>query len=80
MLNDTAEAHIKEMSDQQKEAIEALNWVVHNLELIKDQYQIGTYMWLEAMYLKFLHHISKLTPKRYGPFYIITIVSLSPSS
>jgi len=74
-LNDTADVRIKEMSDRRKEATEALNRVANNPKPLKNQYQIGDYVWLEATHLRFLHHMSKLTPKRYGPFRISAVIS-----
>ncbi len=74
-LNDTAETRIKEMLDRRKEATEALNRVANNPKPLEDQYQVGDYVWLEATHLRFLHHMSKLTPKRYGPFRISAVIS-----
>src|SRR5260221_6363002 len=73
--NQTAKDRVQEMIDRRKEASEALTWVAQNPELTAVQYQLGDHVWLEAMHLKLPSHMSKLNPKRYGPFKIIRIIS-----
>src|SRR6202020_3057559 len=39
------------------------------------QYKVGDKVWLEGTNIKSKHPSPKLTPKRYGPFLIINVVS-----
>jgi len=73
--NQTAEDRIMEMITRRKEAIDALNRVAHNLVLIREQYQTGEQVWLEATHLRLPYQTSKLNPKQYGPFTITEVIS-----
>jgi Chromo (CHRromatin Organisation MOdifier) domain len=72
---ESAEEHIKIMTQRRKQAIAALNWTVEKMGTPMAQYKKGQSVWLEATNLSLPHQSSKLAPKRYGPFEITEEVS-----
>ena len=73
--NMTVEQCIGKMNQRREQAIEALNRTANVTGTPPAQYKAGDQVWLEGKNLKFPHQISKLTPKRYGPFKIIKEIS-----
>ena len=63
------------MNQRREQAIEALNRTAKQQGVPSAQYNTGDQVWLEGKNLKFPHQITKLAPKRYGPFKIIKAIS-----
>jgi hypothetical protein len=68
--NENTEEHVKVMMERRQQAIWAINRTAKQGETIKDQYQEGDQVWLEASHIKTRHQKTKLAPKWYGPFRI----------
>jgi hypothetical protein len=73
--NESAEEHYHVMMERRAQAIEAINQAVEKAGKPKAQYAMGTQVWLKGKNLKLLYQLTKLAPKRYGPFKIIKEVS-----
>jgi Chromo (CHRromatin Organisation MOdifier) domain len=58
------------MIKQRQQAIWAINRTAKQGETIKDLYQEGDQVWLEASHIKTWHQKTKLAPKQYRPFRI----------
>ena len=63
------------MNQRREQAIEALNHTAEQKGIPPAQYNAGDQVWLEGKNLKLPHQITKLAPKRYGPFKIIKEIS-----
>ena len=66
--NEDAKECIKVMMEQRQQAIWAINWTAKQGETIKDLYQEGAQVWLEASHIKTRYQKTKLAPKQYRPF------------
>ena len=73
--NMTVERQIGIMNQRREQAIEALNCTAKQKGVPPAQYNTGDQVWLEGKNLKFPHQVTKLAPKRYGPFKIIKTIS-----
>ena len=73
--NMTVERRIGIMNQRREQAIEALNRTAERKGAPPAQYNTGDQVWLEGKNLKFPHQVTKLAPKRYGPFKIIKAIS-----
>ena len=63
------------MNQRREQAIEALNRMAEQRGIPLAQYKTGDQVWLEGKNLKLPHQVTKLAPKRYGPFEIIKEIS-----
>ena len=63
------------MNQRREQAIEALNRIAELKGIPPAQYNTGDQVWLEGKNLKFPYQVTKLAPKRYGPFKIIKEIS-----
>ena len=63
------------MNQRREQAIKALNHTAEQKGVPPAQYNTGDQVWLEGKNLKFLHQVTKLAPKWYGPFKIIKAIS-----
>ena len=68
MVNEEANQHAASMECFRQLAVEAINQKANSVP--PAQYQPGEKVWLEATHLKLLYQMTKLAPKRYGPFVI----------
>ena len=75
MKNMTVEWRIRVMNQRREQAIEALNRMAEQKGVPPAQYRARDQVWLEGKNLKFLHQVTKLVPKHYGPFKIIKEIS-----
>jgi hypothetical protein len=66
--NEDTEECIKVLMEQRQQATWAINRTAKQGKTIKDLYQEGDQVWLEASHIKTQHQKTKLAPKRYGPF------------
>jgi hypothetical protein len=73
--NEAAETWIKNMTEKQAQAINAINQTTWGGQVIPLQYKPGEQVWLEATHLKICHQKMRLNPKHYGPFKIIKEIS-----
>ena len=73
--NMTVERRIGIMNQRRDQAIKALNRTAEQKGVPPAQYNTGDQVWLEGKNLKFPHQVTKLAPKRYGPFKIIKVIS-----
>jgi hypothetical protein len=73
--NEDMEECIKIMMERRQQAIWAINRTAKQSKTVKDLYQEGNQVWLEASHIKTRHQKTKLVPKRYGPFRIRRKVS-----
>ena len=71
----TVEQRIGIMNQRRDQAVEALNRVAEQKGTPPVQYNTGDQVWLKGKNLKFPHQVTKLAPKRYGPFKIIKTIS-----
>jgi hypothetical protein len=62
-------------TERRAQAIVALNQAAEKIGKPETQYTMGTQVWLEGKNLKLPYQVTKLVPKRYGPFKIIREVS-----
>jgi hypothetical protein len=74
-LNELAKEQHCIMMEQRAQAIEAINQAVEKTGKPEAQYTMGMQVWLEGSNLKLPYQLTKLAPKRYGPFKIIKEVS-----
>jgi hypothetical protein len=74
-LNELAKEQYHVMMEQRVQAIEAINQAVEKAGRPEAQYAEGMQVWLEGWNLKLSYQLTKLAPKRYGPFKIIKEVS-----
>jgi hypothetical protein len=58
------------------QAIEAINQAVEKTGRPEAQYAVGMQVWLEGKNLRLPYQLTKLGPKRYGPFKIIKEIPL----
>jgi hypothetical protein len=63
------------MNQRREQAIEALNRTTKKAGMPMAQYKTSDQVWLEGKNLKLLHQMTKLVPKRYGPFKIMKEIS-----
>ena len=63
------------MNQRREQAIEALNQTAEKSGTPPAQYKTGDQVWLEGKNLQLPHQVTKLAPKRYGPFKIIKEIS-----
>ena len=75
MNNALVERQIGIMNQRREQAIEALNRTAEKSGTPSAQYNAGDQVWLEGKNLQFPHQVTKLAPKRYGPFKIIKEIS-----
>ena len=73
--NETTEERIRLMEERQAQATAALNQVAEKSGTPSAQYNAGDQVWLEGKNLCLPYQVTKLVPKRYGPFKIIKEVS-----
>ena len=73
--NMAVERRIGIMNQRREQAIEALNHTAEQKGIPPAQYNTGDQVWLEGKNLKFPYQVTKLAPKRYGPFKIIKAIS-----
>ena len=73
--NQLAEQRIKLMKQHRQEAIDALQRAAGKVPEPSRVFTKGSQVWLEATHLKLPYQVSKLNPKRYGPFPIAEIIS-----
>jgi hypothetical protein len=75
-LNELAKEHTHIMMECRVQAIAAINQAVEKKGKPEAQYTVGAQVWLEEKNLRLPYQLTKLVPKRYGPFRIIKEVSL----
>jgi hypothetical protein len=63
------------MMQQRAQVIKAINQAAEKTGRPEVQYTMGVQVWLEGKNLKLPYQLTKLAPKRYGPFTIIKEVS-----
>ena len=63
------------MNQRREQVVKALNCTAEQKGIPPAQYKAGDQVWLEGKNLKFPHQVTKLVPKRYGPFKIIKEIS-----
>ena len=63
------------MNQRREQAVEALNKTAEKSGTPSAQYNTGDQVWLEGKNLQLPHQVTKLAPKRYGPFKIIKEIS-----
>jgi hypothetical protein len=63
------------MKEKRAQAIDAINRMAQQGQVMMSQYRQEKQVWLEATHLKIRHQKTKLRPKRYGPFKIIKEIS-----
>ena len=73
--NQLAEERIKLMEQYRREAIDALQRAAGRIPEPSKIFTKGSQVWLEATHLKLPYQVSKLNPKRYGPFPIAEVIS-----
>ena len=73
--NALVERRIGIMNQRREQAIEALNKTAEKSGTPPAQYNTGDQVWLEGKNLQLPHQMTKLVPKRYGPFKIIREIS-----
>jgi hypothetical protein len=73
--NNMVEWRIGIMNQRREQVIEALNWTAKKAGMPLAQYKARDQVWLEGKNLKLPYQITKLAPKRYGPFKIIKEIS-----
>ena len=73
--NALVERRIGIMNQRREQAIEALNKIAEESGTPSAQYNTGDQVWLEGKNLQLPHQVTKLAPKRYGPFKIIKEIS-----
>ena len=73
--NTLVERRIGIMNQRRAQAIEALNKTAERSGTPPAQYNAGDQVWLEGKNLQLPHQVTKLAPKRYGPFKIIKEIS-----
>jgi len=71
--NQTVEERAHQIKERRAQAITVLNKAAQTM--IKDQYQVGDQVWLEAKNLALPYPTTKLAPRRHGPFTITRRVS-----
>ena len=69
--NTLVEWQIGIMNQRREQAIEALNKTAEKSGMPSAQYNTRDKVWLEGKNLQLPHQVTKLAPKRYGPFKII---------
>ena len=67
--NKAAEKQVKRMIKARDQAIKFINWKAG--EAPSSQFAIGDQVWLKGSHLRLPHQLTKLAPKRYGPFTIM---------
>ena len=73
--NALVEWRIRIMNQRREQAIEALNKTAEKSGTPSAQYNTSDQVWLEGKNLQLPHQVTKLVPKRYGPFKIIKEIS-----
>ena len=73
--NTLVEQQIGIMNQRREQVIEALNKTAEKSGTPSAQYNTGDQVWLEGKNLQLPHQVTKLAPKRYGPFKIIKEIS-----
>jgi hypothetical protein len=73
--NESAEQRIQALHKFQTDATHAINQSAQSSTTPAPVYTAGTKVWLEATNLWIQSHLSKLNPKRYGPFVITEVIS-----
>jgi hypothetical protein len=73
--NQTIEDQIANMIQHKRHAIDVLNQVVHGSMPTQRQYHIGDQVWLEVAHLHMPYQMSKMNPRRYGPFQVTEEIS-----
>ena len=73
--NQLAEERIKLMERHRREAVDALQRAAGKAPEPSKVFTKGSQVWLEATHLKLPYQVSKLNPKRYGPFPIAEVIS-----
>ena len=73
--NALVEQRIGIMNQRREQAIEALNKTAEKSGTPSAQYHARDQVWLEGKNLQLPHQVTKLVPKRYGPFKIIKEIS-----
>ena len=73
--NALVERQIGIMNQRREQAIKALNKTAEKSGTPSAQYNTGDQVWLEGKNLQLPHQVTKLAPKRYGPFKIIKEIS-----
>ena len=63
------------MNQRREQAIKALNKTAEKSGTPPAQYKAGEQVWLEGKNLQLPHQVTKLAPKRYGPFKIVKEIS-----
>ena len=71
--NERANQRVADMTRFRKLAIEAINRKANQIP--PAQYHTGEKVWLKVTHLKLPYQMTKLNPKRYGPFVITKEVS-----
>ena len=66
--NEAAEKQVKRMMEAQDQATKFINQKAGRAP--PSQFAVGDQVWLEGSHLRLPHQLSKLAPKRYGPFTI----------
>jgi hypothetical protein len=73
--NNTVEQRISIMNQRREQVIKVLNKTMEKAGMPTAQYKTGDQVWLKGKNLKLPHQMTKLAPKRYGPFKIIKEIS-----
>ena len=73
--NALVEWRIGIMNQRREQVIEALNKTAEKSGIPPAQYNTRDQVWLEGKNLQLPHQVTKLAPKRYGPFKIIKEIS-----
>ena len=63
------------MNQRREQAVKALRKTAEKSGTPSAQYNTGDQVWLEEKTLQLPHQVTKLAPKRYGPFKIIKEIS-----
>jgi hypothetical protein len=73
--NEAVETRVQNMKEKRAQAIDTINRMARQEQVMTSQYKQGEQVWLEATHLKIHHQKMKLRPKQYGPFKIIKEIS-----
>ena len=72
--NKAVEKQVKRMMEAQDQATKFINQKAGRAP--PSQFAVGDQVWLEGSHLRLPHQLTKLAPKRYGPFKIIKQINL----
>ncbi len=68
--NQAVQERLWVMKEKWAQAVEAINQSAEQ-KTIPSSFQVGTQVWLEGTHLRLPYQVTKLAPKRYGPFEIL---------